>query len=123
MKRAWRLRAQGGRYYAEFTTDDGENWTSTPPGGFASATAAAQLVADMKRGDEAEAALTEDEKRALYEKFAGRHDELEDDTYNADAKRAERLLEWGKFLVERGIVNEGSDDDGSDAGHIRGDVA
>lgn len=109
MKRAWRLRATGGRYYAEYTTDDGDSWTSTPPGGFASATAAAQLVADMKRTDETEGAgLSEDERLALLEKFGNREDELADDMTTPEAKRAEAYEGWRKYCEEHGISEEGA---------------
>lgn len=126
MKRAWRLRAQGGRYYAEYTTDDGENWTSTPPGGLASATAAAQFVVEMKRKEEGEEALTEDEKLALMEKFADREAELHDDMVNLDAERAQRLLEYGLWLYDHGKIGEGvvyGRKGNDDEGHLRGDVA
>jgi hypothetical protein len=123
MKRAWRLRATGGRYYAEYTLDDGDTWVSTPPGGFASATAAAQLVVDMKRTDEQEGGITADEKLALRATFDGREAELHDDMSTPDIERAQRLLEWGKWLVERGLVNEFNVEGETDAGQLRGDVA
>lgn len=125
MKRAWRLRAQGGRYYAEYTTDDGDTWTATPPGGLGSATAAAQLVVEMKRKEELEGSeLTEEEQAALTAKFSDREDELHDDMFNEDAQREERRLEWGRYLVEKGIVSDGQWAEGEeDAGHLPGELA
>lgn len=125
--RAWRVQRIAGRYYAEYTTDDGESWTPTPPGGFDTIGAAIELAVEMRRKDKGEeVALTEDEKLALLEKFGGREDELHDDMVNLDAERAQRLLEWGKYLVDRGIVNESLREgasEGEDDGQLRAGMA
>ena len=114
MSKAWRVYLANHRFYAQYTTNEGESWTSAPPDGLGSAEAAHQLIQEMKRKhimDEASASggetgLTEDEEAALLKKFDGREGELEDDMASPESKREERLREWHRYLVEHGLEND-----------------